>query len=216
LSSGLAADHWWSLYPFSTNCSRIDLQFTVNSGRPVKHVLLKVWKDAIDESQKRKRALKLKQILSPGQPETVMIGSRQSERYGRAYDKGVESGLDHYAGCVRFEGEFKGSWAKRVCRALATKPRERHAVVPFVLDFFSKNGVSVQSALGGSALSYKALETLVCTYPSDSRGTVSKSKARSLRWLQVSCRPVVQRLIAAGLSKELYSALGLLDHTETD
>lgn len=46
-----------------------------------------------------------------GKGDTLSVGSRTSDKYGRLYDKEMESLDPSYAGCWRYELEYKGDYA---------------------------------------------------------------------------------------------------------
>ena len=62
--------------------------------------------------------------FTSGKPRIITgfsFGSRQSDRYLRIYDKGIESfGKDCFADCIRIEGEFKSDQAEMMFEAYST------------------------------------------------------------------------------------------------
>jgi DNA relaxase NicK len=55
--------------------------------------------------------------------EGFALGSRQSDKYVRIYDKEIESrGSENYADCIRYEAEFKGSYAEKIFEEFLLAP----------------------------------------------------------------------------------------------
>jgi hypothetical protein len=74
------------------------------------------------------------------------VGSRQSERYLRIYDKEIQSrGTDNYTDCIRAEGEFKGNQAKQLFELFVLAETVEIALdiaaqhVVGIVDFIEKN-----------------------------------------------------------------------------
>lgn len=114
LSSNMASEFWTMAFQNSDNVSRIDVQVTLRTSRPVPRVL---------HTMRRATHRGKKGVGRPSQyhfhverngPTAITIGSRSSDVYLRAYDKAVESGLEHYSGCLRFEAELKRNQAKHI------------------------------------------------------------------------------------------------------
>ena len=85
LSSGVARDNWSEPFLCSTNISRLDVQVTVRSGVEASEVLRKHWKSIGRHRSKMARPVKAKMITTHLGAETIMLGSRASDRYGRIY-----------------------------------------------------------------------------------------------------------------------------------
>lgn len=197
LSSGLAAEHWKELYESGSSCTRIDLQVTYRiPGGPTKR-LSKDWSAAVAHWQTCKRRKKPHLHSGPHGPESIELGSRQSERFGREYDKFVESTLDHYRECLRFEVEFKGSLAKGLARSLAAMPPASLAIGGYISRFFTDHRIQLPAPMYGPS------QISVPRPP----GT----RARQLRYLHTSVRPMVVSLISNGMVQEVFTALELTE-----
>ena len=196
-SSGLANEHWRTLAHWSTNVTRIDVQVTLSVGPRATEFISSKWDEA------RRHWLTHPHLREPrlrsgvNGAETVELGSRQSERCGRIYNKFKETKLDHYRGCVRFEAEFKGGVSKGVAADLLRKPQASTYVIPHVLGFFRKQRIGLE------------LKTHTPTF---FKGPPNVSdRGRKLVYLQKSIRPLVMRLIEGGELAEVISALGLTE-----
>lgn len=198
-SSGLAAENWRRLVQWSTNVSRIDVQATILTPFGPDEYLQERWEEArrhwLDHQHLREPRLR----SGVNGAETIELGSRQSDRCGRIYDKGKETKLDHYRDCVRFEAEFKGVIARGVSQELLRKEPTGASVLPHVLGFFRKQRVTLE------------LETHVPAFIKGSRPASDRSK--KLVYLERSIRPLVKNLICAGDAHEVFKALGLLEWT---
>lgn len=109
----LANEEWWELYQVAQNITRIDLQLTYRlSSESVDHALGRAWK-AVRRAKLYGKAVQWHYRRDSARGNTLEFGRRPSERFGRMYDKGLETRLDHYQNCIRLEAEFKGdvAWA---------------------------------------------------------------------------------------------------------
>lgn len=195
LSGGFANEKWRRIFEQCDNVSRLDLQVTVKtSGDPIREIG-RVYREASKHSRKLKRGPTVSTFRTSRGSSTVYLGSRQSDNFGRCYDKERESGLDYYQGCVRFEREVKNDLALHLCAALY----EELAPTPFILaqvgKWYLNRGVSHRWS-GQSPLFIK----------SPARATDS---SRQLRWIRSAVAPTVARLIARGLHAEVLDALNL-------
>ena len=73
--------------------------------------------------------------------DTLYIGSRSSDAYGRLYDKGAESKAEAYAGCWRYEVEYKRKPALAKARALWSSPDTEAAIQGDCYRWFSDRRV---------------------------------------------------------------------------
>lgn len=203
--SGIDAQAFWSTFaPFSTNCSRVDLAATVELPRCNRRVVqehLSMIRDEMPARKKKFNCTHVENVVGVG--ETLYIGSRASDQFGRVYDKGAQMGDPRLMHRLwRYEVEFKDARAKTVLRSLyqdhaspclagvirATVYNwfvDRLVIPPF--DPTRQAGVSLE-------LSAKVV-----------------SDSQSLAWLSKQVRPTVARLMARNLTAEVAAALGLED-----
>lgn len=76
------------------------------------------WKELRHRSRGPGRPAKYKMIASQDGPETLYLGRRASDRFGRIYDKFAESSKECYRDCLRYELELKNETARTVALLL--------------------------------------------------------------------------------------------------
>lgn len=195
LTGGSSAESWRTLYHWGAKCTRIDLQCTVRLDSDPAERIAQDWETVVKRWKELKRAHEPHLHCGPYGPETIEIGSRQSERFGRIYDKRKESKLDHYSKAVRWEVEFKGSVAGMVAKHLVDEGLAFTGIAPHVVGFFSKYRVSLPAVQNFSAHT--------CAPRRETDVT------KKIRYLHTSIRPLVQFLISSGRVQEVYQALEL-------
>lgn len=200
-SSGVALEHWRTLAQWATNVTRLDVQVTLRVGPRATEYISSRWKEARRHWLDHPHLAEPKLRSGVNGAETIDLGSRQSERCGRIYDKHKETKLDHYAGCVRCEAEFKGGVSKAVASELLRQPPPSSSVIPYVLGFFRKQRVTLH------------LEKYEPTFIKGPRKT--SDRGRKLIYLEKSIRPLILSLIDSGDTNEVLTALGL-EHLLSD
>lgn len=197
LSSEMAHEHWFEVYELANNITRLDCEITFQ----LKHRRVSFFREmearaiAAKAGRGRKRTVELRANNIKG--DALYIGSRQSEVYGRCYDKGMESKTQDAGWLVRQELEYKGDRAGLIAARLALSP-----------------SVEVEcKRLVSSYMRSVEIETVRCKMPAEmsARGK-SVSKLPKLGWLRGNVRPTVERLIAAGRLNDVLDALGLSAH----
>lgn len=195
LSSGVARDEWKEPFLYSSNCTRLDLQITVRDGRPATDVLFEQWEAIGRKRSQLRKPPGAKLIRSHAGAETIMLGSRQSDRYGRIYDKGLESKLPELEGAVRFEMETKNAVAKTLAH---------HFVVSRVLNADVGREISAFMLKRGGWLPIAVCQAEGAPCPRYARGRLEK-----LAWLQRCVKPVINAYERQGRLSEVIEALGL-------
>lgn len=106
------------------SCSRLDVHATVKA--IPRNDMWAVW--CASEAQRLRAATVgcnwagLKLLETFGRGDTLMVGSRTSEKYGRLYDKERESLDPSYEACWRYEVEYKGDHARAAFERLRAAP----------------------------------------------------------------------------------------------
>jgi DNA relaxase NicK len=198
-ASGWQSDLWAYIVPIDRwRPSRLDLQVTGLFEVPPEAYAQTAAQAAVEHRRQYSRGRPHRITLTEGfgRGDTLMLGSRTSEKYGRLYDKHLESKGEYPPGAWRFEVETKAETAREAFTALrATDDREK-LIASIVGTFFVDRGVhfpvNVQTERQALHL-----------------GTIERSDERSLRWLRQHVRPTVQRLLAAGRKSDILDALGL-------
>ena len=132
---------------------------------------------------------------------TLYVGSRNSEKYGRVYDKGSQLGTVPPRIYWRYELEYKRSCARNAVQILmdGTQPDAmRDVVLGNVWEYFEKNRVKMPSLLGD-----------VVGYPIVKYAVVARSFDKTLSWLETQVNPALVRLCTAGYGESVTRALGI-------
>ncbi|HEY9758872.1 MAG TPA: replication initiation factor domain-containing protein [Oculatellaceae cyanobacterium] len=195
--SGTVADEYFDLaWNHADHCTRVDLAVTVKVEEEVSGIIGQHEEEVCAWKREKPRSLSVSCIRNEGRPATLYLGQRVSDLYGRVYDKYLESRQPDYERCIRYEVEVKGSPAQRAASWLSSVGDRSNRIRDAVYKHCVQRGLSPRfSGVGGAV----CLTTVRPTSDADSR----------LAWLASSVAPVVERLLAAGLEKELFAALGL-------
>jgi hypothetical protein len=209
LSGAHAFEHWTTLYPFASNCSRIDVQLTIFFPQDSLKVLHSLWSSIRRHRPAVGKAPLATFIQCTNGAWTIYSGQRSTERMGRIYDKGVESGDPDLQGCVRFEAEMKGSAAAGVSRQIYTAEDRNAQIATEVSGFLGDRGVP------GCFLEVVSQLQLLSHW---SPVPQIADDCRTLSWLAGSVRPSIQRLVERGRYQDVVEALGLgrLVHKSTE
>lgn len=138
LSGDTAHDNWKEVYDDANNCTRIDVQATFKLNCEVTPVINRHFDQAKRFSKDRKRAPTLSMLSTNNGPSTLYFNRRVSETFGRIYDKGAESKLDHLRNCIRYEVELKGNAAQRMSAYLRSREDSDMAAGLYAVDFFER------------------------------------------------------------------------------
>jgi DNA relaxase NicK len=151
------------------------------------------------------RKLKCTHLVNSQGGSTLYVGSRNSDQFGRLYDKGAQQGGPP-GFTWRYEVELKNAYSTAATQYLVNnmgKPTEdqQRDLSAFVYSWWRDRGV----------------KPLFSPVTGDMIVAVSKQQTtldRKLTWLRGQVRPTIQQLIAAGLGKDALEALGLPDYTQ--
>lgn len=130
---------------------------------------------------------------------TFYVGSRQSQQFGRLYDKGIESGRRDQGLMWRAEVEIKKPLSGKIAQELADMPtlKRKEAILQFVLGWFNKRFVE---------LGVKSEESIPMVLATSKRITTNEKR---LTWLRSQVAPTIHRLMDAGMGTEALGALGI-------
>lgn len=188
---------WQSICPTATRVSRLDLAVTVELGTAEPNVAKKAYKGQKMDTQ---RQYAIVQSSKGGQ--TLYVGSRSSNQFGRLYDKGKKDyGLE--PGKVwRYEVEIKDKPRNNaILESLMDKWRKGKPVpddiTSYVHRWFSVRGVRPRFFSQGLDLPKVEVEVAM------------SSNDRKLKWLRQQVAPTVKNLIEQGLGDNALKALGL-------
>lgn len=195
LSGSVADNSWRKVYELSTNCSRVDIQCTSRTDSPAALRVRRYARAAQAYSREKKGRSSTTLLFCTDGGSTVYLGKRQSERMGRIYDKGVQSGEAYWQNSVRHECEFKGAVAWSVIRTLFCARDNYTPCARLLRGFFERRGVALPFLEAPPFL----LE--VRRPPADCQ--------TYLAWLRKQVSPGVKRLVACGMMDQVVQALGL-------
>lgn len=205
VAGSLAAEMWPQIVSLATNVSRLDLQVTVSRVPNVGQLLSNNFQRAKRLRAEKKQRLNYKMIVGPDGPESLMLGSRSSDRYGRVYDKGKESQSKEYSACVRYEVELKNQIAMSMAHYLDSQDEVESRIASYVASFVRDYGFELPAESTLPLINWAGVLAGMALV----RLKGYKDSGREKMWLRHCIRPMVQRLVAAGELAEALEALGL-------
>jgi len=201
LHSSAAARNWRRLVQLSGVVTRIDLQATVKVTGSTTERIEYHRKEALAHSHKMGGQQIVRRIDDNRGGYTLYLGARESNVFGRIYDKGAQDSSPHYKQCVRFEVQFNKRLAQHIAYALEKHSSPKPAMSGYLRTFLESRGVT-PPGFGAAQLTY-------CSPRKRSDAD------RKLVWLYEAVRPSVLALIALGRGTEVLTALGLVDENES-
>lgn len=195
LSSETAKAHWSSVAKLASNISRLDVQTTARLVPFDAGYGKVVYRDAVKFKRKHQPNLTVGMMLQHQKGMTTMIGSRQSDRYLRCYDKFQESKDKAYQDCWRYEVEYKGDRAKTVATNLLAEPETVEIQMSLVLSEFSNRGHRPPLPFVQASLSESHRKTTTID--------------RRLEWAEKQWSTLIQDSREVGRLSELLSRVGL-------
>lgn len=208
VKSKTAAEHWFQTVDLADHVTRFDVQATVRPSNGPQGRLRQLWDRRNRALPTKGRVQTVKAIVGQKGIETLLVGSRASERYGRFYDKGIESMLPEYAGALRFEIELKSAVAQFYATQFAASENPEALMFEYISKF-----VSDRFTYQLRPAEFGASPCLLTTQASASHRETSTSQDdvfnRSVLFLNRCIRPLAQRFVKAGRSRQLLDALGL-------
>ncbi len=192
LSSRQSSEHWLEALTAAENCSRIDLAVDTHFNFPVTSLVDELYVEVPNKSRHGGRPPMRKVVKDTRGGQTLYFGARTSERFGRLYDKGIES-KSHGAGQRwRWEVEAKERCARAFAEGLMTAASPESYIQGAVAAFFySRAGVT----LGEISSTFRFSEA-----------QKAPRAEQLLHWLAIGVRPTVAKLIPVyGLERVLHS-----------
>lgn len=196
LSGDIGDRHWRSFCSKPAKATRIDLAVTVKFGVEFEGLPEKYYSN-LDGLEKKPDGRGYSLVKNTKGGQTLYVGSRKSEKFGRVYDKGVQEGSSPPGFKYRFEVEYKKPSSETIRKSIQElRERERGAILNTVHGFFERAGVVPVWRKNGDAIKLEA----------EAKVTTAQKK---IIWLSSQVRPTVQKLILAGYKDEVVDALGL-------
>lgn len=196
-SADVAANSWARLVRLAEKISRIDLQATVVVQQSATDKIERHRKEALRFSKLHDEIPIVRWIQDNRAGYTLYLGARESNVFGRIYDKFAREQLDQWKGCVRYEVQFNKRLAGSIARSCVQLTDYKPRMNAYVSQFFRDRGVRSPRVFDDGS-------TFCCHR--------SRTDAdRKLEWLQEAVRPSVLSLIALGRGDEVLRALGLVE-----
>jgi len=226
LSGRAAAEYWEQASLLGTNTTRLDLQVTVFPVDGPTTWLRRHYEQVRKRKLGRGRPFKYKLFVGPSGPETLRLGTNQSDRWMRVYDKGLQSKLPKYEGTLRYELQLNRSQALSMVQQLSATEFQQSEIFRHVEEFASARLTRLAfsadtwlESVGASSSPRLAhagpskVPTLAGSLPPGSTNSLKEEDEayRKLTWARACLRPTIERLIAAGLLGEVLEALGIMD-----
>jgi len=201
ITGAVADDYYAESLGIGANCTRIDLQVTC-----------RLFEDNINYGKHQLELMELERSLgrcsSTTKPklidgrgldgDTVQLGKRVSDKFGRLYDKYRQSLEDIYYRCWRYEVEYKGEVAKSVYAALEKSPSKTR-IRDIVCSQWNDWGFGVFDVQWSY---YKPHEYRRSSYETE----------KMLNWLAKQVAPSIKKARSNGVGvDEILAVLGLID-----
>lgn len=198
LSSTAAAENWHRLVPLAATVSRLDLQVTTEDRVPRPGLVSELFSHVQSPSGMRGRPVYSRMVADSNSSSTLYVGSRQSDRYLRLYDKGIEEGIAPPGTIFRTEVEYKGKRAMATARELLHRELEAGPIIGTVRTEAERRRCSIIPSHSDEGVVVASFEN-------------ASTDEKRLRWMRSQVGPSVQRLISSGKREAVLEALGLVD-----
>lgn len=199
-ASGEAAQAYLeSGYPIGHNVSRLDLCVDVWADNPPDTQIALHNVDALDYRMTvGHRPFKVAIVNGFGDGDTLYLGSRASETFVRIYNKEKESdGDERYAGCTRYEVEFKDKAAGQALDRGRVRYGHSRSILGAVQSVLMGRGINIPGDIDSPGLD---------TWTS---ARIATSDERKLEWLRTQVQPSVKSLLTRHDVGVILTALGL-------
>lgn len=194
--SGGTAERLFDKYAhYQGNCSRLDVALTLRWPTPEYHVASQAYSRLVGQSDATKRRL-YSLITNSRGGETLYVGSRASDQFGRLYDKDAEQGLQRISCRWRYEVEFKSDRAAKVLELLQPSRERGKMYLGIVRGFFEPRGVKLPPLADEQEIRVEVLAP-------------PRQVDTQLKWLREQVSPVVGRLRRLGMEASVIEALRL-------
>jgi hypothetical protein len=200
-SADVAARHWATVAHHARNVSRLDLQVSVWTHGEQPPLARAGYNRLKRLPPKRGRPRSFSLIRTHPRGETLNVGKRQSDAYGRLYDWSSAHKQATAATIWRYEVEFKRDYALGCARTLLSVDDDRAAISHLVHDWWRSRGVEPTWSATGTRLSNgHALEKPATDPLAWFRSSLSKTIAK-----QIKLHGLDQVLDALGLTSLVVS-----------
>lgn len=198
--SGIMADEYFmSSLPTGHNCSRFDINVTIFGRQDIDNWITEHKEEAIAyRNTLQNRPFSVRHIDTVGDGNTLYLGSRNSERYLRIYNKEKEQANDErWQGAIRYECEYKEGAARQVLERGRSSDDRRRTLARFMVGTCKDRGITLPMAISSIGALNPAHQRL------------RNDDESSLEWLRIQVAPTVRRLLANGRHDDIMAALGI-------
>lgn len=176
------------------HCTRLDLQVTYQAAVNPALMITEAEDQSINARPRDGRKWKTKLITEDRVAETLYIGSRSSEWFGRVYDKFKESHSEQYRGCVRYEVEIKGDASRSVWEQFVTHELGFRDLYAIVHQWYDAHGI-------------KLPESEYWQHNFQAEKKEISDDNRRLGWIAQQVSGAFKKLVDAGLLRAALAAL---------
>jgi len=223
LSGALADEHWSQCLQLAENVSRLDLAVTYLPASGPTRELCNLIKQLRKKYTGRWEKAPVKVFSNLAGPEALALGSRQSNRFLRIYDKGRESGDAYFANSLRAEAELKSETAWSMAQRLDSDENYRVQIGAYLAKFISIKGMCVpwsfKTSQASLAFAGQSTSFMINSGSWDQllpRTNDLSHVLKATAWMAIQVRPSCARLVDAGFRQEVLEALGLPDEWSMD
>lgn|SRR6266571_1426776 len=200
--SGLeAAQQWGEAAAACENVSRLDLAVDTEFDPPMAELAGQIYRDAGHVASRNGRPPGRVLTINSDGGQTVYIGSRSSENFGRVYDKGREQDTRESGEWWRWETELKGDRAGSALCAMRSAASSVSWLHGFVAGWWSERSLHQYPSVAKVAIHNGNRE--------------STSVERQLQWIARGVRPTILELIERVGRERVLFALGLLPQSSS-
>lgn len=136
-----ASELFRSVVQVSDNVSRLDVQVTADFGNDKLHVAKQSYDALASRTPADVRVRNCTLLLNQPEGETLNVGKRKSDFYGRIYDKGAEACCAPALTLWRWELEVKRRAANRIAAYLRDSHSDKIASREVVFSYFNRRGL---------------------------------------------------------------------------
>lgn len=196
LGGELAKRFWRDVVGAADNVSRFDCAITYSNETAGRNVAREQWENIPNKRGTNGHPVEYTLILTKLGGQTLYVGSRASDKFGRLYDKGYESKHTYPVGSWRYEVEYKGAVARSVAHSLLKSQSEEQAIWALVYARFHQWEIFCPGE--APALDWRDKSVY--------KQTTNESR---FKWLQDNVSKTIERLSGDYTEGELRLALGL-------
>lgn len=195
-ASGSMAERMFDKFAhYQGNCSRIDISLTCKWPKPERNIASRHYRRiTAGQDAAKRRVYSLIENSRGG--ETLYVGSRASDQFGRLYDKDAEEGLARISSRWRYEVEFKGDRAAKVLELLQPSRERAMMYLGIVKGYFEPRGVPLPPLADEQEIRVEVIAP-------------PRTVDTQLAWLRLQVAPIVGKLKRMGLEASVMEALRL-------